>query len=72
MNFKEIKEAAEKMTFEAAVRFITSLNLQLSLIRDMSTEKLWRVENPKEIGYISISYKSLITGMAQVGLIPNK
>ena len=64
-----IKQTAEKMTFENAVIYVQSLKLNLSLIRDMGCEKLWRVENHKEINYISVCYKSLVTGMAQLGII---
>lgn len=70
MTFEEIKQAGEKMTYENAVRYIQMLPLELSLIRDMKCERLWRVENSKEVNYISVCYKSLVTGMAQIGIIP--
>jgi hypothetical protein len=72
MSSSSIKKIGEALTFEKAIDYIESLPLELSLIREMSTERLWRVENHKEFSYISVCYKSLVTGMAQVGIICKK
>lgn len=65
----ELKKIVEEMTYKDAVNYIHGLPLELSLIRDMTHERLWRVENYKDISYISLSHKSLVTGMAQMGII---
>ena len=69
MQPENIKAATKGMSYDNAVSYIQSLPLELSLIRDMKIERLWRVENNPIIDYITVSYNSLVTGKAHVGII---
>jgi len=71
MNYEEIKNKVKEMESTQAIHYVNTLGLKLSLIRDMDCEKLFRVENSKEINYISISYMSLVTKKACIGFVLN-
>jgi hypothetical protein len=71
MNVQQILAASKTMTFEQANALIEKSGLNLSLIREMRCERLWRVEGNKEICYITNCYKSLVTGMSEVKVVYN-
>jgi hypothetical protein len=67
MTTTQILAATKTLTFEQANNFIEKHSgLSVEKINEISTSIVWRVNNNKEICYISNSYKSLVTGMSCV------
>jgi hypothetical protein len=69
MTQQTMKAATKGMNFDQAFNYLSKFK-SLTLIRDMSIDKLFRVENQKsEINYISLNPKSLIDNSAEVKFI---
>jgi hypothetical protein len=67
MTTTQITSATKNLTFQQATSFIeNNSGLNVEKISEISTSIVWRVNNNKEICYISNSYKSLVTGMSNV------